>query len=117
MADREFVKAVTITDTKTGEQFILDFNREAVAFAENRGFKVEDLGNYPATKVPEFFFYAFRAHHKNVARNKTDALLEAMGGMTTALIERLMALYAQAGYINIIADEDSEKNATVTVEL
>ena len=34
------VNPMTITDNETGEKYILDFTRESVKFAEQRGFKI-----------------------------------------------------------------------------
>lgn len=112
------VSPVKITDTDTGEVYVLDFSRESVKFAEARGFKVNEISDFPATRIPEFFFYAFRKNHKRVARSQTDDLLEKMGGVSTQLLERLIQLYNQAALTHLIVlDEDDEKNVTVTVEL
>ena len=109
---------VRVIDNKTGTAYELDFNRERVKFAENRGFKADELTVFPVTRIPELFYYAFRKNHKNVARSQTDALLDGMGGMTSALLERLVQLYNQAALTHLIAtDEDAAKNAEVTVEL
>ncbi|MBQ3989520.1 MAG: DUF5055 domain-containing protein [Bacteroidales bacterium] len=114
----ERVPSIKFTDNDTGNVYELDFCRESVKFAEARGFKQEDIANYIVTKVPEFWFYAFRMHHKNMAKNQTDALLEKMGGLTPNITERLVDLYNQAATSNIIQDdEDLAKNARVTVEL
>ena len=112
------VQPVRVNDNKTGMAYELDFSRESVKFAENRGFKVDELTVFPVTRIPELFYYAFRKNHKNVARSQTDALLDGMGGMSSAFLERLMKLYNQAALTHLIStDEDSAKNAEVTVEL
>lgn len=112
------VQPARVNDNKSGVTYELDFNRESVKFAEARGFKIDELTAFPATKIPELFFYAFRKNHKNVARSQTDALLERMGGLTTSLLERLIQIYNQAALTHVIAtDEDAAKNAGVTVEL
>lgn len=109
---------VRVSDNETGTAYELDFSRESVKFAENRGFKLDEITVYPVTRIPELFYYAFRKNHKNVARSKTDALLDGMGGVTTALLERLIQLYQQAGFTHLInTEEDEQKNAKVTVEL
>lgn len=118
MSDFERVPSIKITDNDTGNVYELDFCRESVRFAEARGFKTEDVFDYPVTKFPEFWFYAFRMHHKDVAKNKTDALYEKMGGFTEKLMTRLIELYNQAATSNNIQDEEElAKNAKVTVEL
>lgn len=114
----ERVQPIRITDNDNGNVYELDFCRDSVRFAENRGFKTEDIFDYPVTKIPEFWFYAFRMHHKNMARNQTDVLLDKMGGLTEQIAARLIALYNQAATSNNIQDEeDLAKNAKVTVEL
>ena len=46
------------------EEYTLDFNRESIAFAEDRGFQLENAGSFPMTKFPELFYYAMRANHR-----------------------------------------------------
>ena len=58
MKDR--VNPVRVTDHDTGTVYELDFTRESVKFAENRGFKVDELTVFPVTRIPELFYYAFR---------------------------------------------------------
>lgn len=118
MSNFERVPSIKITDNDTGNVYELDFCRESVKFAEARGFKTDDVSDYPVTKIPEFWFYAFRMHHKNMAKNQTDALLDKMGGLTPNVAARLIELYNQAATSNNIQDdEDLAKNAKVTVEL
>lgn len=114
----EHIPSVKITDRESGVVYELDYNRDAIRLAERNGFKLDDVMEYPNTKIPELFFYAFRAHHKALARDKTDALLEKMGGVSGKLLQRLINLYNQAGIAHVIVDEDElEKNELVTVEL
>lgn len=116
--EEERVNPMFVTDTKTGERYELDFSRDSVRFAERREFDISNVSTYPSTMVPELFFLAFRKNHKNVARSKTDELLEELGGLTPEQIARLILLYNQAGYSNVIKQEETEtKNATVTVEM
>ena len=114
----EKLNPIRITDHEKGKTYELDFSRESVIFAERRQFKPEDLMEYPATRIPELFFYAFRKNHKNVSRAETDKLLEQMGGLSNPMLERLIGLYGQAGYSHLIqSDEGETKNGSVTVEL
>lgn len=116
---RDTINPIRFTDNETNETYTLDFNREAIRFAEAHKFKIEDISDYPVTKIPELFYYAFRMHHRKLARAQTDALLEKMGGLTTAVMERLLDLYNQAALSNNIAQDEEQlaKNARVTVEL
>lgn len=114
----ERINPIRITDKESGEVYELDFNRDSVAFAERSGFKLEDVGDFPATKIAEFFYYAFRWHHKKMSRGQTDKLLEKLGGVTGRMLERLIELYQQAVVANNIQDEDElAENPHVTVEL
>lgn len=112
----EKVKPVILTDSLTGEEYTLDFNRDAVRFAESRGFAITDIERYPMTMY-DLFFYAFRMHHRNVSREKTDKLIDegfgGIAGIPSALIERLVELYAQTFGTAV---EESE-NPRIVVEL
>ena len=109
------VKPIIVKDDETGMEYTLEFNRESVRFAEARGFKINDVAEYPMTKIPELWYYAFRMHHKNVARAKTDALLDGLGGFPDGLLERLGELYAEP--FTALTDGQQEENPRVTVKL
>lgn len=116
---QDYVKPAKLTDKATGEVYTLDFSRESVRWAEGKGFKINEVSVFPVTRIPEFFFYSFRMHHPKMARANTDKLLEKMGGMSPALIERLFQLYAQAGYTKLLAEDNEvvEKNPDVALDL
>lgn len=114
----ERITPATITDNKSGDKYELDFTRESVRFAENRGFELANVAKYPVNGVADLFYYSFRAHHKNIARDKTDKLIERWGGVPEALLNRLIQLYQQAMTANNVqTDEEAEKNAELTLEL
>lgn len=123
MSEAERVNPIRLTDKKgiigpAGNVYELDFSRESIVFAENRGFKVEEVVAYPVTRISELFYYSFRKNHRKVSREKTDKLMEAWGGVTESVLKRLIDLYNQAALSNNIqTDEDSEKNEMVAVEL
>ena len=98
----------------------MEFNLESVRFAQNRGFDSDDLSKYPLVKTEELFYYAFRMHHKNVPKEKTDRILqEKLGGLSNlpdGFIERLIMLYYDP--MNGVKNaEESGKNAKMTVEM
>ena len=114
----EQVKPIIIHDAENEVDYILEFNRESIRFAEARGFDIDDVGKYPMTKIPELFFYAFRMHHKNISREKTDRILfEDLGGLPEGAAERLGALYAAPFEALSNKDEKKAKNSKVTVEM
>lgn len=120
MASKEInekVNPIILRDSEEDKEYVLEFDRESVRFAEARGFDISDVGKFPMTKIPELFFYAFRMHHKNVSREKTDRILfDYMGGMPDGMAERLGALYA-APFEALAAAEDEGKNSRITVEM
>ena len=117
MADTR-INPIRLTLHESGETYELDFNRDAVAFAERRGFVLDDVLKFPQTKVPEFFWYAFRWHHKSVSAEKAAKILDTIHGLSPKVLERLLLLYQQAQMSNNLQDdEDLEKNGAVTVEL
>ena len=112
----ERVNPIIIHDPDNGMDYTLEFNRESIRFAESRGFNLDDVGRYPMTKLPELFFYAFRMHHKNVSREKTDRILfNDLGGMPEGMAERLGLLYA-APFDALTNEDGKAKNSRMTVE-
>ena len=107
---------IRITD-KDGVTYTLQFNRDSVRFAEQRGFQIDQLLDFPQTNIPALWFYAFRMHHPNIGRANTDALLEQLGGLKPKEIERLVELYNEPNTALIAGDEDERKNAGLTMEL
>lgn len=116
---QDHINPARIIDDQNGRTYELDFNRESIVFAERNHFKLEDALEYPVTGMRDLFFYSFRKNHRNVARDKTDKLIERWGGgLPEALVKRLIQLYQQAQSSNaIIVDEESEKNSGLTLEL
>ena len=115
----EKVKPIILHDTEEGTDYTLEFNRESIRFAEARGFDIAEVGKYPMTKLPELFFYAFRMHHKNVSREKTDRIFfEYLGGLPDGMAERLGSLYSAPFEALTAKDEDEQgKNRRILVEL
>ena len=112
----ERLKPIILRDTETGDEYTLEFNRESIRFAEARGFDINDVAKYPMTKMPEFVWLAFRMHHKNVSREKTDRILfDELGGLPDGMAERLGALYG-APFEALSSNEEKAKNSRMTVE-
>lgn len=117
------VVPIQLTDNKgiirqPGDVYELDFSRESIIFAEARGFKLENVAEFPVTNISSLFYYSFRKNHKSVSREKTDKFMEAWGGLSESVLKRLVELYNQAAMSNNIqTDEDAEKNETATVEM
>lgn len=112
----ERVKPIIIHDTENNKDYTLEFNRDAIKFAEGRGFKLEDVDSYPMSKIPEFFWYAFRMHHPSFSLAQAEKMLDRIGGMNEEMARRLGELWA-VPFTALNPANGDEKNSTVTVEL
>lgn len=114
----EEIRPLILRDEETGAEYTLEFNRESVMFAENRGFVIEDVDRYPMTKTYELFYYAFRMHHRNISREKTDKIINedwgGIAGIPTGVMERLGMLYSVP--FGSLTDEDEKNPPKVTVQ-
>ena len=114
---KELAKPIRLVDNETGEAYILEFDRDTVKWAEQRGFDPDLVTKFPMTVGADFFFYAFRMHHRNIARDKTDKILfDYLGGInetTGKILARLMELYYQT--FDTLADK--AENPRIAVEL
>lgn len=115
----ERVRPIELKDNETGDTYVLEFSRESVVFTNRQGFNVSVIDSNMMEMLPILFYGAFRMHHKNVSRQRTDKILfEDLGGLSNASIERLLQLY-NAPHNALIHDdgEGDEKNAKMTVIL
>lgn len=114
---KELARPIRLVDNETGESYILEFDRDTVRWAEQRGFDPDLVTKFPMTVGADFFFYAFRMHHRNIARDKTDKILfDYLGGInetTGKILARLMELYYQT--FDTLADK--AENPRIAVEL
>lgn len=100
----EVVKPIELK-VENGDVYTLEFNRESVIFTNRQGFKLSDFGDNMEEMLPILWYGAFRMHHKNISRQKTDKLLEDIGGLTGEAAERLIMLYGQPRK-SLFRDED-----------
>lgn len=111
----EKVSPIILT-MEDGTEYTLEFSRKSVEFAERRGFKLDDLGDYMMTRVPELFYYAFYMHHPYMTKKQTDDILfNKLGGISEEMLTRLGELHAQ-GYETLINSGES-KNSKVTITM
>lgn len=115
--ENEEVRPLVLHDEETGADYTLEFNRESVKFAEARGFVIDDVDRFPMTKTYELFYYAFRMHHRNVSREKTDKIIDDWGGVANipdGVLERLGMLYSAP--FGTLRDEGEKNPPKVTVQ-
>ncbi len=104
----EKVKPIKLTDTATGDTYTLEFNREAVRFAEARGFAITEVEKFPMT-IYDLFYYAFRMHHRKLNKEKIEEIYNHFTEKE-ALAEALATMYNSALDTLFDEPEDNEKN-------
>lgn len=119
-SENERVRPIILHDADDGRDYTLEFDLESVRWAQSRGFDADDVGKFPVIKMEELFYYAFRKHHKNVPKEKTDKILwnklGGIGNLPDGFVERLMLLYYDP--MNAVKNaEEAGKNASMTVEM
>lgn len=117
METKERINPIIIHDHENNRDYTLEFSRESIKFAEGRGFKIQDVDDFPMSKVPEFFWYAFRMHHPSFSLNQAEKMLDRLGGMNEAMAKRLGELWAVPFEALAHEENGDEKNVTVTMEL
>ncbi len=111
----ERVNPITLT-MENGTEYTLEFSRKTVADAERHGFVMEQLGDKPATLIPQLFYHSFKMHHPTMTQEQTRKILdEDLGGLTPEMIERLGVLYAQG--LESLINEGTVKNSKVTITM
>lgn len=118
----EKVKPIVLTDEENHCDYTLEFNRDVVRQAERDGFDIMSVDKQPLA-LYDLWYYAFRMHHKRVAKAETNRLLdeiaEANNGVPDGLVARLIDLYsAPITYLYGNGEEKGDgeaKNASVRV--
>lgn len=100
---------------ENGDEYTLEFDRDTVAYAEDDGFDPADFNTKGYSTTTYFFHLAFRTHHPELTQEDTDKILfDDLGGLTQAMIDRLIALYNKT-YKELMNTSGKPKNAKLTV--
>lgn len=124
IADEEAeVKPIVLRFTDTNQVYTLEFNRQTITYAEKNGFPLNPFNREqvifekPIEVLEDLFYYSFMKNHRGISKTITDKILyDDLGGMSTAIMERLMELYF-LGYSSLISTEEKPKNSTLAVEM
>ena len=102
--------AKTINISYGGANYTLEFTRRTVAKLEENGFNLNQLGEKPATMLPQLFEGAFLAHHR---MTKNDIVWEIFSNIKDkeALMQKLAEMYVEPIETLFEEPEDNEKNA------
>ena len=115
------MKPITITDSETGKQYVLEFNRATVKATEQSGFDPELIDSQTISQVTKLFYGAFKKNHPQLSYDKIEKLIDELGGIPKKMIFRLLELYRYAAD-TLVRDEDEDegaetKNSKLTVEM
>ena len=91
-----------------GENYDLEYSRDAVAEIERHGFNIQEIDTKPATMVPLLFEGAFIKNHRGIKRKLMDRIFDQIKGKRLFL-ETLSNMYVET--VNSLfddAEEDSE---------
>ena len=93
-------------------EYVLEFNRDTVKYAEDNGFSRKDAEDKMMIRIPELFYYALRMHQPEIKRSQADDLyFNVLEGLTPGEIERLVDLF-NAPYSTLIRTGE-RKNSRV----
>lgn len=101
--------AKQITFTFDGIVYTLEYTRRSVKQMEDEGFVAKDIDERPMTMLPALFAGAFKAHHRNVPREKIDKIYAAMP-KKDELIGKLAEMYNEPILALMVEPEESEGN-------
>lgn len=108
---------MVIRDEENNRVYTLDFTRGTVRFAEARGFEWDLIEHQPATMIPIIWYTAFRRYDERISFEKTEKLLERLGGFKPKYAKKLRKLYEQCLETLIATDEDDDEKNGLKVEL
>lgn len=112
MADKKVAPIILKFEDK---EYTLEFDREAIAYAESIRFNPDDFNLKAQTSATLFFHLAFRMHHPELTKEETDNILyDDLGGLSQEMIDRLIELYNKP-YKELMNKSGKPKNARLTV--
>lgn len=84
--------------TYKDKEYVLDFDKASIMWAEERDIDFVNVINKPMTTVIGIFLAAFRKNHPEVDKNFVEEMLDDLGGVNNIpenVIERLGKLWHQ----------------------
>lgn len=114
------MKPIIITDSETGRQYILEFNRATVKATEQSGFDPELVESQTVSQITKLFYGAFKKNHPQLSYDKIEKIIDELGGIPKKMIFRLLELYKYAADTLVRVEDEDEgeetKNSKMTVE-
>lgn len=96
-----------------GKHYCLEYTRATVKQMEAVGFKLDELGDMPATRIEQLWAGAFLAHERKTSNRVIEELYDAMKDKK-ALIAKLSEMYNSALEYLVPDEEHDEGNVDWT---
>ena len=100
-----------------GNEYCLEYSRNAVRQMEQQGFVLEKISEQPMTMVPLMVYGAFQKNHKGIARKLVDEIYEhiadKIGDGENGFIQALLEMYAET--VNVLTDNKSADEGNTAV--
>lgn len=110
------VKPIILT-FEDGTEYTLEFNRKAIVYLEDHGFKREEVVDKLMKCVPDLFHAAFLKNHPGMTQDESDKILfEDLGGISNEIAERLLDLYEEP-YKSLLSEGGKPKNPKLKVRM
>lgn len=103
--------AKTINFSYKDVDYTLEYNRRSIEKMEQSGFRLEDIGNKPATNIPKLFAGAFLMHHKFVKTELIDEIFSMLPNKEE-LFQKLVEMYEEPLNALLTDPEGDEGNLT-----
>ena len=116
--EKKIVAPIQIFNKEGGFEYLLEFDRDSVKFAENRGLKPQTIeGDLGMQEIEELFFCAFRKNHPRLSKAETDRILDKLKPLPVSMVIRLCELF-ELPYTELITNDENleRKNAELTVK-
>ena len=109
-------KANTIEFEYNGKAYCLEYTPETIKRMEANDFKINEIGDMPATRLEQRWAGAFLAHHRKAVGDGIPEKLFRQMKRREELLKKLTEMYNNA-LEYLLPDEDDEGNVDWTATL
>lgn len=99
-----------------GKTYCLEYTPETIKRLEANGFKINEIGDMPATRLEQLWAGAFLAHHRKAVGDGIPEKLFNQMKRREELLKKLTEMYYNA-LDYLLPDEDDEGNVEWTATL
>lgn len=98
-----------------GKDYVLEYNRQAVAFIEEQGFIVSELAKKPMLMLPMAFSGLFYKNHKNIRQSEIDEIFDKFSNKSS-LLSTIADMLSET-YNTLQDDEKENKEGNIDWEI